>query len=449
MGSFSVEGASLLLQRGDSARWGEVDLATWSRSGAEAYGPAGHHRWGFQGRWTAGDHVFAGSFAQRGAASRLESFEEQAARGESGQMSWAWAREARAASVTMARAWDSRESFGPDLLESVRDAGGLRGEARARAGSERASAEARLGFEELDVRRDVDPGFDRTGRAISAGLQLRGGGGAGALTLDVAAARHVVTDRTGGLDTLDGQWQSGRWIVAPEIAYRIGGRGTFAALTLLGRPTPVWADLAPDQTPFLQVARVAALEAGARRADGSYVTGRVAHGRAEDRAILFRLPLEEQWLRLGAVRDPENADFTLGSVEGEWRVKSFRVGGDLFGLARRQGEIQPRVDPAAGFRGWIETRVRFFEGDLGVVLRADVAGVGERESEATAPLAIPGYVTFGATARLELGDALIVIRARSLENQKRPQPWIDLTTGREALSPGLAIETSLTWTLFD
>jgi outer membrane receptor protein involved in Fe transport len=149
------------------------------------------------------------------------------------------------------------------------------------------------------------------------------------------------------------------------------------------------------------------------------------------------------------VRDPEVDAFVLGALEGEWRFSRFRLGGDGFVLGRESHAIQPDVDPAAGFRAWAESRFALFQNDLGVLLRLDAAGVGERESEAVTPLTIPGYVTFGLTARLELGDALVTIRARNLEDRRRIQPWVDLATGREALSPGRTIETSLTWTLFN
>lgn len=446
-GTFDVENASMLLQRGDSLGWIEADLASWSRGAAAAIGTSGSHRWGLNARRTAGAHSMAATYVQRGAATRLDSDEEQSGSGETGRLAWNWSHGPRTAGASIARAWEGRESFASDWLPSRRDAGALRAEARGSVSGGSGTLEARLGGERVTVRRDVDPGFDRIARAVSAGAALSSPLGDGTLVLDLAAVHHQVEERTATLDTLS--WDRTRWLLVPEIAYRFDRGGAFGSARIARRAAPVWSDLAPAQAPFLQDTWTFGLEAGARKASGSQIAASVVMGRTHGRAILFRLPLEEQWLRLGAVRDPVVSEFALATLAGEWRARGFRVGGDVFGLARDPSPLQPAVDPGSGFRGWIEKRFRWFQDDLGVSLRADAAGVGARASETTTPLAIPGYVTFGASVRLELGDALILIRARNLENRLRPEPWLDLATGREALSAGRAIETSVTWALFD
>lgn len=446
-GSFASEGASLLLQRGDSARWAEVDLASWSRGEVAALGPAGRHRWGFAGGWRGGGHRLDGAFAQRGAASRLRSFEEQSARGESGELSWSWQREGRSLALTVARAWDGRESVGPLLIPSRRDGDAVSAELRGARPLGGGAVEARLGASGARVRRSGDPSFDQTADIQWCGVTFRRDLGDGTLVADLAAARHEVDDRRGTLDTL--AWERRRVIATPDVAYRFDQHGLYGGVRIGRRATPVWSDLAPGEAPFLQDGWVYGLEAGARHPGGSHLGGALLMGRIDGRAILFRLPLDELWLRLGAVRDPKRSEFALATASGEWRLAAFRVGGDAFALSRDRDPVQPRVDPAGGFRGWLESRWRMFQGDLGVAVRADAAGIAERESESVTPVLLPGYVTFGATVRLELGDALVVVRARNLEGRRRFQPWIDLVTGREALGPGFALETSLTWLLFN
>lgn len=447
LGGFGLEEASLLLQSGDSLLWGEADVATWSRQEAEAYGPAGRHRWGVAGRRARGAHAVSAAFAQRGAAARLASFEDQSGRGESGRIGWTWSRRGRGMAAEVARAWDAHESAGPALGLSRRDADATRAALRAWLPARGGTLEARAAAAREDVRRDVDPEFDRRATSLAAGVSCSVPLGDGTLAADLAALRHEAGSRGLAPDTTVGERT--RTLLAPEVAYRFGGGAAAGAVRAGRRALPVWSDLAPGQAPFLEDTWSYGLEARVAARSGSRAGAALLLGRTTGRAVLFRLPLEELWTRLGAVRDPAPASFALLTASAEWRARGTRIGVEGFALSRDRATIQPEVDPRAGFRGYLESRFGLFQNDLGVLLRGEVAGVGERESEAVVPATLPAFVTFGATVRFTLGSAMVVVRARNLEDRRRREPWVDLATGAEARGPGRAVETRLTWLLFD
>ena len=431
---FDGEDVSLLLQRGDARRWIEFDLRSGRRGPVEAYGPMGYHRWGASGELRSGAHRLSGSFMQRGVGFELASAERQSAAGLSGTLAYRWARGMTRAGLTYARAYDAHESLAPGVETSRRDADGNRLEASVGRDVRGGSLDARLSWERERVRREVDPRFDAISDTWWGGVRLVRDLGDGKLRLDLGGGR------SGGAN---------RGAFAPSAWYGFDRRDAFGGVFVARRPNPVWSDLEPGEAPFLDDRWVYGLEAGTRRATGLSVQGELLLGRVKDAAVLARLPFEELWLRLGAVREPGWSDFALATARGEWRARHSRIGVEGFGLRRDRSELQPAVDPTGGFRAWTETEFRLFTGDLGLLLRLDAAGVGGREVESATPTRLPAYVTFGASARLSLGDALVVIRLRNLEDEAHAEPWIDLKTGSPALGPGREFVLALTWKLFD
>jgi hypothetical protein len=117
-------------------------------------------------------------------------------------------------------------------------------------------------------------------------------------------------------------------------------------------------------------------------------------------------------------------------------------------LRSQRSTVQAQVDPGFGARAGLETRFTLFQGDLGVTLRAEAAAVGSRENEATLAR-LPGYVTSGATASIVLGDAVIVLRGRNLENTPHEETWLDPRDQSVAKGPRREVTFSLTWRLFN
>jgi hypothetical protein len=254
------------------------------------------------------------------------------------------------------------------------------------------------------------------------------------IDLAVGAGRH---DAIGG------------WDVAPSAAYRFTSgdfRGRVVAERML---TPVWSDLAPGVNPFLQRTWVAGWDVHSE-ARGS-VGGELGLllGTTQDRAIVQRLPLEEMWLRNGLVPDTGRYDFGLFTAGAHWQGRVLLGTADGFALARAKSAVQPAVDPPYGGRGSLGFGFQAFQRELDVKLRAEVEGVGPRESETAVPQRIPGYASLGFAAALTLRDATLTFRAQNLEDQGRLQTWIDPNTGRLALGVGREIHFEFAWKLFN
>jgi hypothetical protein len=107
------------------------------------------------------------------------------------------------------------------------------------------------------------------------------------------------------------------------------------------------------------------------------------------------------------------------------------------------------VDPPYGARVALEGGFRPFGNDLDVTLRAEVDGVGPRESEAAVPRTLDGYASFGVSGTFSIGDAVLTLRVRNLENRVRPETWIDSASGREALGVGRELRLAFSWKMFD
>jgi hypothetical protein len=172
-------------------------------------------------------------------------------------------------------------------------------------------------------------------------------------------------------------------------------------------------------------------------------------GRTLDRAVAQRWPLEELWLRTGYRRDPERYDWGLGSGEASWRGRSWSLEVEGYQLLRETHAVQPGVDPRRGGRGTLATWFSLFEGDLRVRLSGDAEAVGGRASEFGPSGWLEGYVSFGAGATLTLADATVAFRVRNLENERRPQTWMDPATGFEALGPGMEFRMVFAWRLYN
>ena len=436
-GDFGLDETGLGVERGDSQRFLRAAAFSANRGPRGPLGLAGRHVWGATGRITFGEHAFEAGYNQRGAASNLQSGEEQSLRGESGQVAWRFRRGGVRAALAASRGRDAGESFlpGRDVdVWSRRDA--ERNEIALEAGSTRGERDvgARLSWSECEVRRSERPEFARSARALWAAVRLTQPAGDGVIDLAAGAGHHDVF---------------GGWDFAPSAAYRFTG-GSFRGRVVLERMVaPVWTDLRTGVEPFLQRTWVAGWELGTDSPDGPVGHLGMLLGSSRDRAIVERLPLEEQWLRDGLARDPGRYDFGLFTGGAAWRGRSFGASGEGFALARQKSAAQPAVDPPFGGRAALEFEFRPFQKELDVILKAEVEGVGPRESEAPVPRRLDGYASFGLSGTFTLAEVVVTMRARNLEDQARPQTWIDPSTGREALGVGREFRIALAWKLIN
>jgi len=102
--------------------------------------------------------------------------------------------------------------------------------------------------------------------------------GEGRVLLELGAGRHAAL---GGLD------------YAPAFSYRFHARSLGARIGFERLLDPVWSDLEPETGPFVQRtwAGVIEVDAGEHRARQVRVT--FLFGRTRDRAVVWRLPLED------------------------------------------------------------------------------------------------------------------------------------------------------------
>ena len=172
-------------------------------------------------------------------------------------------------------------------------------------------------------------------------------------------------------------------------------------------------------------------------------------GRTRDRVLIARLPLDEQWLRAGQARDPSAWNFAQFSGRGTGIAGPFDLGAEASGLVSARGARQGRVDPAVTGRAWAGFSFRAFTGDLGVNLRAELDAIGPRATDETTPRPLPGFASSAAAVRLMLGDVVVTVGARNLEDRRRPDVWIDPATGQPALGPGRELRVSAGVKLFN
>ena len=417
-GDFGFDDNALMVDRVDSLAWVRGEALGANRGAFGSTDLAGRHRWGVSAGLERRRHGLEGTFAQRGVGARLLDEDEESNAGGSGSLTYRYRASHWRGSLTGARGYDHHESFGSLLLTSRRDASGgvLMAEVHHESG-----LEGRLETRQARVSRTESEPFEAATSEAWAVLGFRRPWGDGELSAAVGGGRLGATSD---------------WELAPSLHYRtafVGGRAHLGAERVLHG---TWSDLAVDEAPFLQSSWVgtAELEVGTRP---RVLRASLLAGRTHDRAIAVRVPLTDLGLRAGLARDPDAYDFGLLWAElGTQWWRRLRLGGEGFGLVRRSGPTQPRVDPGYGYRGWMETGFRAFRGDLGVVVRAGVEGVGERDSEFDPGRVLPGYATTAAQVQLSLASAIVTFRARNLENELHEEPWFDAATGLQALGPG-------------
>jgi len=432
---------AITLARGDSLQGFGVDVTSGKCGVLGGLQLSSRHLWGARANLVRGRHQLEASFAQRGASTQLLGLEGQSASGQSEAAEWRWERGGTGWTAEFSRGLDQRESSGGRLEYSSRQARETRlaaGFGQARDGRE---VGARVEWTGASVRRSGSGAFSRECRGLWGALRAELPASGGRLELALGAGRH------GGVDRFD---------VAPSAEFKVRARGFDAALGLERLLTPVWADLAAGTEPFLQHAwigtmRLATAQPGAWRTRASLRAGRVY-----SRALLERLPLEELWLRRGLRSEYGTYDLALAEGGLEWDGRHAGAGLEGFGLAHRsptppEGVTRaPGSDPDAGFRAWLGGRVTLFGGDLVVGLRGEAAGVGAREAQVVPLRRVPGFVTFALVGQLTLLDnAVIVVRARNLEDRAGAQLWIDSATGSPALAERRSVTMTFVWRLFN
>jgi hypothetical protein len=435
-GDFGLDENGLVVERGDSLRFLRAGSFAATRGPRGPLGIAGRHLWGVSGRGTMGTHTIEAAYAQRGAASNLQSGEDQSMSGESGRVSWRYRRGGLRAGLTAARGRDAGGSFLPDrdTERSHRDAERNAITLRSRIDARRPGPRSAPRMERHQGAAHVRAQFSSAAQALWGAARLTRPAGDGSLELALGAGHH---DVFGGWEvgTLGGVSIRRRAVPRPHPDRAHARSG-------VDRP-------ASGVAPFLQRTWIAGWQIDAASAGGTVGDLGILLGSSRDRAIVERLPLEEQWLRDGHHARPERYDFGLFTAGGEWRMGPAIANLRGFALARPKSAIQPAVDPPFGGRAGLGVGFAAFQKELGVVLRAEAEGVGPRESQAATPRRLDGYATVTLAASFTLGDAELTFRALNLEDQVRPETWIDPATGREALGVGREFRIGFVWRLYN
>jgi hypothetical protein len=432
---------AITLARGDSLQGFGVDVASGKCGVLGGFQLSSRHLWGARANLVRGRHQFNASFAQRGASTTLLGLEGQSASGQNEAAEWRWERGGTGWTAEFARGLDQRESSGGQLDYSSREARETRlaaGFGQVRGGRE---VGARVEWTEASVTRLQSGAFARECRELWGAVRAELPASGGRLELALGAGRH------GGVDRYD---------VAPSAEFKVRARGLDAALGIERVLTPVWADLAPGTEPFLQHAWIGTMRLANAQPGSAHARASLRAGRVYSRALLERLPLEDLWLRRGLRNEFGTYDLVLAEGGLEWEGRHTGAGLEGFGLAHRsttppEGIARtPGSDPDAGFRAWVGGGITLFGGDLGVRLRGEAAGVGAREAQVVPLRRLPGFVTFGLVCQLTLlKDAVIVVRARNLEDHVRSQLWTDSSTGLPAVAERRNLTLSLVWRLFN
>jgi len=439
-GSHALDEYSLTLARGDTLKDAGVDVMSGTRGAGGGFEAAGRHLWGVRSRVRRGGQRIEASFAQRGAAGRLEGGEEEAASGRSGTVAWSLRRGDLGYRLGFTRGLDRHESFGGLLGFSAREAQ----ETRLTAETERVRGErelaVRVQWSDAAVTRFSSGAFARQARSLWGAMRGVMPVAGGRLEVAVGLGRHD------GVKRLE---------AVPSAAFSARRHGVDATVSLDRLVAPVWTDLAPGVEPFLQRAWVATVKAATVDSQAWHVRGSLRGGRVYSRALADRLPLEELWLRSGL--RPEYGTYDFALIEGglEWEDRHADAGVEGFGLAHRSTVLPagvargPRADPDVGFRAWAGGRTMLFGGDLGVGVRVLAEGVGAREADFGGLRRLPAFVTFSLEGNLVLGDATVGIRARNLEDRARELPWWDSSTGLPATAGSRDLRITLVWRLFN
>jgi hypothetical protein len=432
-GSDALDGNGLAVGRGDSLSWWRAGTLSWKRGSLGDLGPAGRHHYFVSGEWTRGNHSLRGRLAQAGSAAELVSREAQDASGAGGTLRYGLALRGSEVGLEVGRGYDHHESFGGLLPYSRRDAH----QRHAVAEWNRSGGSWGLRLEARDewVTR-VTPFVGETPwTATSLWLagRVRGSRGPARIEASLGAGRHDASDVTA---------------LAPALRMGFGERAWTATLHAERVVAPVWSDLAAGQDAFLQSTWKGGGELAWRDGRRQLAAGWVM-GRTLDRALLARFPFEELWLRQGFGRDPEPFDFGLATASADWRGRMVSAHGEVFGLLRDEDAPQATVDPDRGGRLSVETGFSAFAGDLGVKLRGEVAALSGHENPVPGGPWVAGDWTYGLTTSLTLSDAVITMRFRNLENERRILPWTVPATGEGALGGGFEFRLGLAWRLYN
>jgi len=431
-GDFGLSEAGLVAERGGEAGHVRVETFSSKRDSTGPYGSEGRHRWSFVLGRTFRFGELSGSYRQAAVAAGLQSGEQETARGGSGRLDWRSTYGSWRTALGAARQWDSHESFGVTLdPSSRRDAQELNVEG---------SAVRAIGVRELGFRADWNHGRVARVDTLATGTNHDDEWGTVWLTT-IAPTSRWSAEVAGGRVGATGN---------PEVAPALRYERTFPAGRLeswAGRLLePIWSDVADHGPGFLQ----STWTAGAgwlSRTPTTLLHLRAIGGRTRDRAVVARLPLEEQWLRAGIVRDPNPWQFLELWGEARWSHRAWIVGAEGCGLVKKFDPLQTRVDPDWTARGYAEWGFHAFQGDLGVRLRAGLDGIGARNTDEPNSRELPGYVTSSAGATFTIGDAHVTIHARNLENRRRDEVWIDSRTGLPAQGMPREVRVALTWRL--
>ena len=431
-GDFGIDETALTAERGGDAGRVQIEAFSATRAAVGPYFEEGRHRWSATLGRRFGSSDFSGSYRQAGLAQRLRSSEEQRARGGSGRFDWRYAHDAWRASFGALRQWDAHQSFGGSLEPpSRRDA------------------------QETSVGGHVERAF--RGRWLG----VRGDWNHGRVARVDTIATGVNRDDAWGTAWLSSTGTAQSW-TAEVGAGRIGATGAFTAApsvrwerTIASERVELWAgrllqpvgsDVAGNGPGFLQSTWTAGA-GGERHTATTAIHLRAIAGATRDRAVIARLPLEEQWLRAGIRRDPNPWRFLELWGEARWSRGTWLLGAEGTGLVKKADPLQTRVDPDWTAHAYAEWGFRAFRDDLGVRLRAAADGIGERNTDEPAPRVLSGYVTSSVAASFTIGDATVTLRARNLENQRRPDVWIDPQTGAPVLGTPRELRVAVTWAL--
>jgi hypothetical protein len=474
-GSSGLDRAGLTIQRGSQASWLRGGALSEERAGTGLLDPHGQHAWFAESGLRRGAHEWSGAFAQRGLAggTRADASEvdlsggtrppfvgfEEAARGEAGALRWRWTRGLREVRAELARSHDHRESFEPVLVDLFAEREAQRTSAELEVSwqappdgvSIPARRALRLACEQDRVLRTVDflagmPERVARRRAVWAAASERRPFAGGELEAQLGAGYDDTPDRRGE-----------RAQVAPSLTWgrEEGGRRWRVHAGRI--VTPIWSDLAPAVSAFMQDiwAAGASLAAGSR--ERAWLETGVLATETGNRARLPRWPVRDVSLRLGWTREDVRVQDVQGSLALGGRLGPLGADGSFYSRLRPAGSTFAQVDPARGARAGLEARFRVFAGDLGVRLRAEAAWVGERDTEPlpglpTPPRPLPAYATYAASVALTLGDASIVVRAENLEGRARPQIWSDPSRGfpgAAAVGAGREVRLELAWPFYN
>ena len=419
-GSNGFDDNVLAIERGDSLNWTRAEVATGSHRAAGSLERSGHHLWQVATQWARAAHRVQAGFADRGSAMLVRGGEEESVRGASGYLHYRHIGGRRWWGVAAERGYDTHESFGGLRFESRRDAQSSRGDLAGGWRGGRLELATQIHAVESEVRRQSDDEFVTSARWAFGSASIAMPLGPGRVEAALGAGRH------GAFDVLE---------PAPSLSYRIE-RSHWSVRTAVERAMwAVWTDLESGEAPFLQSTWAGVIDARVRGPEHA-LRGFVIAGRSRDRALVPRQPIEDLWLRDGFRLDPDPYIFGLGGLDGEWRHGRWDMRGEGFGLVRSENPEAVAVDPQWGMRVEAGCRKSYFEGDLGVMLRAGVEAVGSRVTEGLEARTLAAYVTGCAGLTATLADAVFAVRVRNLENHIREETWLDTATFSEAVSTG-------------